>query len=81
MPGVRDARAWKADRALLRQEHEALVQVARDLTADQLDHRDAKGEYRALDLLFGVATHDVYHTGQIQLMKRLYRDAHDPVTA
>jgi len=81
IPGVRDARTWKADRALLRDEHEALVLVARSLTADQLDHRDAKGDYRALDLLFGVVTHDVYHTGQIQLMKRLYRDAHDPVTA
>ena len=28
-----------------------------------------------IDLLFGVATHDIYHTGQIQLMKRLYRDS------
>ena len=35
----------------------------------------------ALDLLFGVATHDVYHTGQIQLMKRLYPKPRGSVTA
>ncbi len=65
-------RAWKEDKALLRREHEALVAIARTLEPDDLNRRDAKGDYRALDLLFGVATHDVYHTGQIQLMKRLY---------
>lgn len=75
LPDAQNERTWKADRALLRDEHEALMKVARSLTSKQLDHRDAKGEYRALDLLFGVATHDVYHTGQIQLMKRLSRHA------
>jgi uncharacterized damage-inducible protein DinB len=74
MPGMPDELGWKEDRALLRHEHEALTEVARSLSTRQLDNRDGKGEYRALDLLFGVATHDVYHTGQIQLMKRLYRD-------
>ena len=72
MPDEPDEGAWKEDRALLRREHEALVAIARTLGPDDLDRRDAKGEYRALDLLFGVAAHDVYHTGQIQLMKRLY---------
>ena len=81
MPDVRDERTWKADRALLRDEHEALVAVARSLSPDLIDRRDAKGHYRALDLLFGVATHDIYHTGQIQLMKRLYRDMRKTVTA
>ena len=81
MPYGLDERAWKEDRALLRHEHEALVAVARSLPPERLDHRDAKGEYRALDLLFGVATHDVYHTGQIQLMKRLFQDTRNAVTA
>lgn len=74
MPEGCGERAWKEDRALLRREHSALVEVARGLPPERLDHRDGKGEYRALDLLFGVATHDVYHTGQIQLVKRLYAD-------
>jgi uncharacterized damage-inducible protein DinB len=25
-------------------------------------------------LVYGVASHDVYHTGQIQVLKRLWRD-------
>jgi len=71
-PGERE---WEEDRALLRAEHEALVCAARSLAPDRIDRRDAKGQYRALDLVFGVATHDIYHTGQIQLMKRLFRDS------
>jgi uncharacterized damage-inducible protein DinB len=81
MPDLRDERAWKEDRALLRHEHEALVAVARSLPPGRLDRRDGKGEYRALDLLFGVATHDVYHTGQIQLTKRLFQDRRKAVRA
>ena len=80
IPNEPDPRAWKEDRALLRREHEALVSVARAFGSDRLDRRDAKGDYRALDLLFGVVTHDIYHTGQIQLMKRLYRETVGAVT-
>jgi len=80
IPREPNERAWKEDRALLRREHEDLVAVARTLEPDHLDRRDAKGDYRALDLLFGVVTHDIYHTGQIQLMKRLYRETVGAVT-
>jgi len=79
MPDLPDERAWREDRALLRREHEALVTVARALSPADLDRRDGKGEYRALDLLFGVATHDIYHTGQIQLTKRLFVEKDGPV--
>lgn len=80
IPDEPDERTWTQDRALLRREHEALVSVARAFAPDHLERRDAKGGYRALDLLFGVVTHDIYHTGQIQLMKRLYRETGDAVT-
>lgn len=80
IPEQPDERAWKEDRAILRREHEALLSLARTLGLDRLDHRDAKGDYRVIDLLFGVATHDVYHTGQIQLMKRLYANRRAGVT-
>jgi uncharacterized damage-inducible protein DinB len=81
VPNLPDERAWREDRALLRREHEALVDVARGLTSRDLDRRDGKGEYRALDLLFGVVTHDIYHTGQIQLMKRLSQGTQTSVRA
>ena len=73
-PDELSTKTWRRDRDLLAAEHEALLHVARSLVPRQLDSRGGKGDYRNLDLLLGVATHDIYHTGQIQLMKRLYRD-------
>jgi hypothetical protein len=34
--------------------------------------RSAFGDTKKLRLIYGVAAHDVYHAGQIQLIKRLY---------
>lgn len=72
--GESDARSWKEDRSLLRSEHEALVEVVRSFDSCRLDERQGKSDYRYVDLIFGAVTHDIYHTGQIQLMKRLYRE-------
>jgi len=30
------------------------------------------GKMRILDLVIGIAAHDLYHAGQIQLLKRLH---------
>jgi hypothetical protein len=58
--------AWKADVALLVAEHRALV----DAVASGAGLEGA-GRTRALFLVRGAAAHDLYHTGQIQLLKRL----------
>jgi len=56
--------AWHADKELLEREHRAL----RSAVAKVLDTpRGAK----LLKHLYGVAFHDVYHAGQIRLMRRL----------
>ena len=56
--------AWAADRKLLEREHRALcASVAKALRKP----RDAK----FLKQLYGVAFHDVYHAGQIRLLRRL----------
>ncbi len=67
--------AWKADRALLRDEHEKLVEAVAAFDPRRLDE-GAPGPraYRFADLVYGIAMHDSYHVGQIQLMKRLYRE-------
>jgi uncharacterized damage-inducible protein DinB len=36
------------------------------------DHAPESETWTFADLLFGVVTHDVYHVGQIQLLKRLF---------
>ncbi|MFQ5550421.1 MAG: DinB family protein [Gemmatimonadales bacterium] len=73
-PDSRDEASWKRDRALLKTEHDLLVQAVHVFDAKQLDHRVAGSKtYRYADLMFGIVTHDVYHVGQIQLLKRLYQ--------
>ena len=56
--------AWRADRAILENEHEAmLVSIREALKSPSLGKR--------LPMLYGVALHDIYHAGQIRLLRRL----------
>ncbi len=76
IPVVADERNWKADRSLLRSEHEKLLAAIRAFDPARFDEPEpGKGSWTFGELLFGIVTHDVYHVGQIQLMKRLYRSA------
>jgi hypothetical protein len=75
MPDPADERAWARDVALLRDEHERLVGAVAALSARRLADRPAtrrRWTYGELEL--GVAAHDAYHTGQIQLLKRLWQE-------
>lgn len=72
MPDPADEAAWKRDRALLRNEHRKLVEVVGEFDPGRLDEAGTRA-YRYADLVYGIAMHDTYHVGQIQLMKRLYR--------
>ena len=63
-----DARAWKADLRLLEQEHVKLRQAIADYLRGQ-------GSHVPLRIIFGVAFHDVYHAGQVRLLKRLQAGA------
>lgn len=55
--------AWTADKKLLEQEHRAMkTAVAKALKRPQ-------GE-KTTRMLFGVAFHDIYHAGQIRLIRR-----------
>jgi len=56
--------AWRTDRAILDNEHRALVQTVRKV----LQLPRAKKHLR---MLYGIAFHDVYHAGQIRLLRRL----------
>lgn len=56
---------WETDLRLLGDEHRALIQAVTRATPQQLKKYER--------LIYGVAAHDNYHTGQIQLIKRLRR--------
>jgi uncharacterized damage-inducible protein DinB len=71
-PGVGvDEKAWKSDVALLRQTHERLRDAIASLNSSELEYKPAASKVSNLDLITGIASHDLYHAGQIQLLKRL----------
>jgi uncharacterized damage-inducible protein DinB len=73
--GAPTQKAWRADLALLDEEHRRLRDVVTKLPAERLrDGWARSGRHRIDTLVYGIAAHDVYHAGQIQLLKRLYRD-------
>jgi hypothetical protein len=73
IPTPSDARAWKRDVAFLDAEHRKLRAVIADLTPAALQERSPKGVWTNAEEIHGVAAHDLYHTGQIQLIKRLMK--------
>ena len=71
MPSDPTDAAWKADRALLKREHDLLRAVVARFPAKDLAKKAWKSRYTNLVTIEGVAAHDLYHCGQIQLVKRL----------
>jgi hypothetical protein len=71
IPAPANQRAWKADVALLDGEHAKLREVVRRLRPAALEARSPRGVWTGAEEIHGVAAHDLYHTGQIQLIKRL----------
>ena len=73
--GAADGRAWKADVARLLAEHRKLREVVASLTDRDLE-KTAPGHRQSVRVLVrGIAAHDLYHAGQIQLLKRLREEA------
>lgn len=73
LPARADAAAWKADVALLKRQHELLRRAAARLSPARLDAPVNRSPWVVAEQIFGVAAHDLYHTGQIQLLKALQR--------
>ena len=79
LPDPADETAWSADVALLRAEHELLVEAVRALPERRLRERPAeRRRWTYGELVLGIAAHDAYHTGQIQLLKRLWQERATP---
>jgi hypothetical protein len=66
-------REWADDLALLDRMHGMLREAIADIPAGQLDRPSAQKGVTRRALATGVAAHDLYHAGQIQLLKRLAR--------
>lgn len=69
-----DEPAWRRCVAVLESEHAALREAVFGFPPDRLDAPMHGGRWTAEALIQGAACHDVYHAGQIQMLKRLVRE-------
>jgi len=70
-PQDASVKAWRADVALLEETHRTLRAAVAGLRPRDLDRAPAKSTVTARALVTGIAAHDLYHAGQIQLLKRM----------
>jgi hypothetical protein len=64
---------WAADVALLRSEHERLVGVIAGIPLHRYSTAMSHGKRWTFgEMILGIAQHDAYHAGQIQMLKRLW---------
>lgn len=66
-PAEADERGWRDVLRILDDQHAQLRATIESLP------KTAFGDRKRVRMIYGVAAHDVYHAGQIQLIKRLQR--------
>jgi hypothetical protein len=71
LPEVISEKTWKEDMTLLKKEHQLLVEAVKTFDPVRLDEQ-ASPASRYVDLLWGIVMHDLYHVGEMQVLKRLF---------
>ena len=72
-PSAQSGSAWQADVALLDTMHRQLCEAVAHVPPRRLHRKNGAGQETSFSLITGAAAHDVYHAGQIQLLKALSR--------
>lgn len=72
-PGEDSASAWERDLNLLARMQKELCATVATLDDSSLDRRSRGSRQTPRYMIAGIALHDTYHGGQIQLLKRLYQ--------
>ena len=72
-PASLTSHAWRADLTMLEDMHRKMRAAIAELTPQDLHKIPSGSIVSNASLLSGIAAHDVYHAGQIQLLKRLVR--------
>jgi hypothetical protein len=70
-PAVMTEATWKADRALLTREHDLFRAAVAKLSPRDLTKKGMGSRWTREAEIIGIASHDLYHAGQIGLTKRL----------
>lgn len=71
LPQTTTEAAWRNDIQLLQEIHQSMRAAIADVPSTKLFTELPKSKVTYFYLISGVAAHDVYHAGQIQLIKRL----------
>jgi uncharacterized damage-inducible protein DinB len=71
-PKAKDARAVREARTLLEDTHRTLRDAVEAMPDAAFSARH--GRWTAEELIAGVAAHDLYHAGQVQLVKRFFAE-------
>ncbi|MBD3617579.1 MAG: DinB family protein [Gracilimonas sp.] len=75
IPETPSEKDWKTDKMLLQKTHEKLIREIKKFPAEKLDEPcPTKKGWTYAQLITGIAAHDTYHIGQIQVLKRLYEE-------
>jgi len=69
----RSEREWKRDVTMLQSHHKLLMEAVRSIKPSDLYKTPRGSTVNNAAILRGIASHDVYHAGQIQLIKRFIR--------
>lgn len=72
-PIERRENAWREDIHLLDETHQKLRNAIVGLKSSDLKKKPFGSKWTNLQIISGIASHDLYHTGQIQLLKRLQK--------
>jgi hypothetical protein len=73
-PIVATEKAWRGDIAFLDETHRSMHDAIAGLTFSDLKKKPTGGKWTNVQIISGIASHDVYHAGQIQLLKRLQKE-------
>ena len=71
LPEQLTSATWRRDVALLKAEHRKLRAAVAALAPRLFGVRGGRGRWTNAEVIHGIAMHDLYHAGQIQLIKRL----------
>lgn len=71
-PVEASARAWKEELGLLETWHARLREDVLALDPEGLERRAGRSEHTVASLVAGAAAHDLYHAGQVRLLRRMF---------
>ncbi|MBN1397556.1 MAG: DinB family protein [Bacteroidetes bacterium] len=66
-------KAWKADIRMLDKMHRSLCEVTAKIGPSKISRKPGGSKFTISSIVSGIACHDIYHAGQIQLIKRLMK--------